>query len=143
MRRTKNLKIPLIENGQDNWATLYWEAMEKIDEFSKSASDDTGIPEAPIGGLYGRSAGGWVELTTGVPAYATAITTGSWVPDGTRFKIIIPSDIHNQGAYRYLSTTVLLEGEQVLSEVLISSTGVVTVYSDAPFDGSILIRGLG
>lgn len=31
MRRTKNLRLPLISVGSDDWASKYWEALETLD----------------------------------------------------------------------------------------------------------------
>ena len=81
--------------------------------------------------------------TSGSTAYVFSVAIADWVADGLKYKITVLPAVHGQGENGYLFTLGFIGTEQTLNEVSVTAGGVVTIYTDSPFDGYFIISNLG
>lgn len=77
------------------------------------------------------------------PAYINKFTKDSWILDGNNYSITYEPNEHTQGTNQYLLVIVKDEtGNDVITNYNVEETGIVKIFTNIPFDGSIMISNL-
>lgn len=93
----------------------------------------------------------WLEIASidsggeigGNPAYTNKFKEEDWILDGNGYSISYDALEHRQGRIQYLLVNVKdSNGFEVTNSYNVSNEGTVTIYSNVPFNGNIIISNL-
>lgn len=93
----------------------------------------------------------WIEIASsnaggevgGNPVYTNTFTKDDWVYETNQFVIKYSATEHGQGNNQFIFITLRNElGEQIINDTTVDKEGNVVIYTQNPFNGSIMISNL-